>query len=969
MYIATISNGNLETPIHDGKEHLLSGKITKGINTIDSFSFSMLPNNAGFSLINEFSTLVSVYNAIRQRYDFTGRVLHPEATMEESGEIVKNVTCENILGYLCDSQQPYVAAKNWTISGLFTYLINTHNSQVEEYKRFRVGNITATDSNDNLYVGIDRSNTWESIKSNLIDKIGGELQCRVESDGGVCIDYLDSIGERKETPIELSVNMRKITRSQDPTAYITRLIPLGCKLTKDGEETEERLDITQLNNGVNYIEDKAAVELYGIHVGYHTWDDVTDAGNLLRKARAWLTENNRVQVKYSVSALDLSLIGLSVDDFEVGNYHPIKNSLIGLDDTARIIKKTVDICNPVESSIEFGDNFKTLSEIQRDLAAQIWAAQKNVNGLKTDVKHQLHEINKIIEESKAFIGVASTDVLYYLSSSNTTLADGVWLTDPAEWAEGMYYWQKTVTTYTDGSTAESAPVCVMGEKGVGIASITEFYYLSTSKEEPAEGTWVLSPPEWEIGKYLWTRLAIYYTDGSTSVTEPICDSTWEAVAEAESRLQESFTTQIQQLSDSITLEVSGSLGSNASIILSAGTNKYTGELSLSDVRLAFANDPTAISISAGTITFNSGTIVINSENFRVDSAGNVTATNVNLSGNIKATSGRIGAEGKGWSIDNNSLYFGDEFATATAFLCTGSNTTQTIGGHSGSGWVLKAGSKFGVTKEGNLYCTSAHLNGSLTTTSGDYELQVTGGGLDMYYEGILCGNITSHYNGNLSGKGISLKVYSSGEYIMLSCENDEVGNIAYVVNNGWTSNYSEVNLFYASTRFVGKMYFGSAYGQSLYMRSFIKSVDADGNVGEELIGYSSDMVQVGSVGCATMLRGTSVYLKNTSTTVTSDRNAKNSIEALPDAYEALLDNIEPVRFMYNEGTSGRYHVGYIAQDVEAALTAAGLSTMDFAGFVDMEKSGNLGLMYDEFIALLHMKIKRLETRIATLENK
>ena len=62
-------------------------------------------------------------------------------------------------------------------------------------------------------------------------------------------------------------------------------------------------------------------------------------------------------------------------------------------------------------------------------------------------------------------------------------------------------------------------------------------------------------------------------------------------------------------------------------------------------------------------------------------------------------------------------------------------------------------------------------------------------------------------------------------------------------------------------------------------------------------------------------------------------------------------------------------MGYIAQDVLTALESAGLSSMDFAGYVDINKTGELGLAYDEFIALLHMKIKRLEQRIAQLETK
>ena len=367
MYVVTITNGAKQTVIHGDREKLQSGKVVKGINAIDSFTFSMLPSNAGFNSIREFTTLVDVYNTNRNRYEFIGRVLSPEDKMEESGLITKDVTCESIFGYLCDSQQAYVSERNWTVKGLFQHLIDRHNSRVEPYKRFTVGQVTATDANNNLYVGISRENTWDSIKSNLLDKIGGELRYRVEN-GTNYIDYLAEIGERKETPIALSVNMKSITREQDPTEFITRLIPLGAKLNDNGEE---RLDITSVNGGLDYIEDAEAVALYGYHEGYIEFDDVTTPEALLRNGRAWMAANNKVKVKYSITALELSLIGLAIDDFDVHNYHPIVNALLGIDDTARIIKKTIDVCEEIKSSIDVGDNFKTLSDIQTEQAQQL----------------------------------------------------------------------------------------------------------------------------------------------------------------------------------------------------------------------------------------------------------------------------------------------------------------------------------------------------------------------------------------------------------------------------------------------------------------------------------------------------------------------------------------------------------------------------------------------------------------------
>lgn len=382
MYIVTIENGAVVDTIHGVTEKLKSGKVVKAINAIDSCTFTMLPSNVGFNRIHDFMTLVRVYNDRKRRYEFQGRVLCSSPGMTENGLITKDVTCESFFGFLCDSEQPYVTERNWTRRGLLQHIITQHNAQVEEYKRFTLGEVDNPD--DNVYVGIQRKKSWDTIKEKLLDKEGGEICFRVV-DGGLVIDYLEQIGETKSTPIALSHNMKAIIKESDPFAYVTRLIPLGCKL-KDasGNETEERLTIAAVNDGKEYIDDTEAIAAYGLHVGSVEWDDVTEAANLLRKGREWLVANNKVQVKYAITALDLSLLGLDIDDFDVHNSHPVKNALLGIDDTARIIKKNLDICEEVKSTIEVGDNFKTLSEIQREQAAKVENAANTIAKIEAD---------------------------------------------------------------------------------------------------------------------------------------------------------------------------------------------------------------------------------------------------------------------------------------------------------------------------------------------------------------------------------------------------------------------------------------------------------------------------------------------------------------------------------------------------------------------------------------------------------
>lgn len=129
------------------------------------------------------------------------------------------------------------------------------------------------------------------------------------------------------------------------------------------------------------------------------------------------------------------------------------------------------------------------------------------------------------------VGVASVDVQYYSSTSNTSLAGGNWATTPPEWENGRYIWSKTVITYTNGTTEETQPVCITGaagqsgsdgSNGVGVSSIVEQYYSSTSPTTPTGGSWSDTYPGWQEGRYIWTRSIITYTDGATTTTTAIC---------------------------------------------------------------------------------------------------------------------------------------------------------------------------------------------------------------------------------------------------------------------------------------------------------------------------------------------------------------------------------------------------------------------------------------------------------------
>lgn len=356
MFVVTITNGAENTIIHsDGTDRISGGKVAKSINAVDSFSFTIYPNNAGYDLLKPLTTSVKVYDESTDKDIFIGRVLKCPDSMDERGLICRKVTCEGRLGWLYDSVQPYVEYKMVGISTVLSSFLSKHNAQVGADKRIELGQVTVTAENNYTY-SVNWVSTMDAISEQLVGKFGGEIQLR-DQDGKVYIDYLEHIGHGTDTKIELAVNLKTISREIDETSVITRLYPLGAKLT----DSEKRLTIGSVNGGKDYIEDSALVAKYGVISGTQTWDDVTQASILKTKASAFLKNANKAKKQYKITAVDLSTIDMNFEQFELGCWYRVVNPLMGIDEDLRIIGITINLDSPEQSELTFGDKFETMT--------------------------------------------------------------------------------------------------------------------------------------------------------------------------------------------------------------------------------------------------------------------------------------------------------------------------------------------------------------------------------------------------------------------------------------------------------------------------------------------------------------------------------------------------------------------------------------------------------------------------------
>ena len=219
---------------------LLSPSLSLELNKTGTFTFTMYPDHPGYGVISKLKSIITV--------EKDGAVLFRGRPLSSKEGFYKQLdyTCEGELAFLLDSRvRPFEMAGG--VSELFSYLVQQHNAQVEEAKRFKAGNVTVTDPNDY----INRSNvtyetTWDILNTRLLDTLGGYLWVRHEPDG-VYLDYLADFPYTSGQRIVFGENLLDYAQTRSGDEIITALLPLGAKLTdSEWKTTEERLTIASV---------------------------------------------------------------------------------------------------------------------------------------------------------------------------------------------------------------------------------------------------------------------------------------------------------------------------------------------------------------------------------------------------------------------------------------------------------------------------------------------------------------------------------------------------------------------------------------------------------------------------------------------------------------------------------------------------------------------------------------------------
>lgn len=381
---------------------LTEAKLQQEVNKAGTFAMRIYPQHPLYTLPQKMQSIVIVQQD--QAILFRGRVLNENIGFYGD----KLLTCEGQLAFLNDSiVRPY--QYKGSVAGYLELLINQHNSQVDDARRFAVGNVTVTDPNDYITrAASDYPSTMTELQDKLVKLLGGYLMPRIAGDT-VYLDYLADTDVKNLQDVEFGVNLLDLSMILKGQDIATAIIPLGAQ-----QEDDSRLTIKSVNNGLDYVSDPETTAKYGLIYKTIIYDDVTLPENLLRKGREALEEAMHPTQTINVTAADLSAAGYDVQSFRFGRYEKVRSRPHGIDTYMLVSKMTTDLLNPASNKLTLGVTRKSYTEyqfqIQKDQEKEVLDIFKNT---KEEMKDIQAETNSGLDEIRNTVQTNYTNATQY----------------------------------------------------------------------------------------------------------------------------------------------------------------------------------------------------------------------------------------------------------------------------------------------------------------------------------------------------------------------------------------------------------------------------------------------------------------------------------------------------------------------------------------------------------------------------
>lgn len=394
-------------------------------NKVGGLSFTIYKTHPYYDKIKIKRSIIELRK--NNKVIFKGRV--SEYTQEFN--LSKNVDVEDVLSFFNDSiYEPFDF--HGSPVELFTNVINNHNVQVAEWQRFKIGQVDNLDSNGYIYrSSVNYLTSWEIIESRLLN-IGGLLRVRYEADGNY-IDWIEGTQNQLNTSTQIvgyGENIVDLKKTNSATETYSAILPLGAVIENNYENTDENTEdnsdedeITESEERITiealpdkdtsdivkkgkWLYSKSAVEKYGwiaAPVDETTWEDITLAANLLKKAKEYLTNTGiLISSTLEINAADLSLTDDEINSFSFLDFIRVRSTVHGIDNTFLLSELELPYKDPQNTKITVGETRLSLVDEQLGNKNQISENVNRIDNAFSQIALNQGKINSIIQEQVSY---------------------------------------------------------------------------------------------------------------------------------------------------------------------------------------------------------------------------------------------------------------------------------------------------------------------------------------------------------------------------------------------------------------------------------------------------------------------------------------------------------------------------------------------------------------------------------------
>lgn len=352
-----------------GDEYLHDPKSTE--RTLVDLTLDCEENSCGFCDFTIYPTH-PMYNTIKEHGHITvfdGDVIIFSGYIYELGKefyLDGHVKCKGDLAYLNMSLVKPCYRRYYTVNNYLNWVINNHNSQVDDDKKFKLGEI----QDRSLYFEIKNDSyktSLEEISNNLLDKYKlGRLSVRIK-DGIRYLDYTYKF-KKSEQIIDFGVNLKDYTLTDNFENLATYIIATGAKLDySDAYVTLRRLPDGPLLTNSDFVKEKdklyskSAVEKYGWIGKAYSNTEIDDSKILLEEAVEVLKEAIEPSRTIEVKAIDIHLLKPNIKPISIGDYVLVRSSPHKMNTYFLCKSINLDLSNPENTIYTLGKKQDTFT--------------------------------------------------------------------------------------------------------------------------------------------------------------------------------------------------------------------------------------------------------------------------------------------------------------------------------------------------------------------------------------------------------------------------------------------------------------------------------------------------------------------------------------------------------------------------------------------------------------------------------